>query len=357
MSKSSIRTNFYHQKPGNGRKSFIILRLDVRDGAKKTSKVNSESLDAVNAAYISGQKSLDACTVLVKEIIQGLYKELERTQPKIVHNSANRQLLDRFWEAEYEHRDLVDPSTAKNAFNRAIEAVGELSLYTATREELQKQVAKNVSGNAQRKVVTDLNLLLKFIKRDVKLRKNKKQRVEVAYLSLDDFKKTLKFINDVNIRYLAQAAFFTGCRIGELFAIKPQNVVGKFLLVQKQIDRGLDRRDTKNRTERKAFIVPEGLEALKNWSEVEKKSEYRNLKLSEIFKAACKKAFPNDESKWITFHDLRHSYAIHLLSKHVSLSLVSQSLGNSIPVCQEYYAGFVLSDESIESIASKFGSN
>ena len=32
------------------------------------------------------------------------------------------------------------------------------------------------------------------------------------------------------------------------------------------------------------------------------------------------------------------------------MSLVSQSLGNSLSVCQHYYVGFELTDESVEAI-------
>lgn len=354
MNKSETRTNFYHQKPGKGRKSFIILRLDVKNGIKKTKKVKSEALDAVNAAYLSGTKPLDTCTLLVKEIIQNLYTELERLHPKVVHNSANRVLFEKFWATEYQSRDLVDPTSAKNDFKRAIEAVGELSLYTATAADLQNKVAENVSGNAQRRVVTNLNALLEFIGRDIQLRKNKKKKAAVKHLSLKDFQKILSYIEDPDVRLLTESAFGCGGRTGELFAIRPERIRSAFVMLHTQIDRELEDRETKNRIERKAFIIPEFRKSLATWAAVENKEQYRNIKLAEVVKAACKKAFPTDSSKYITFHDLRHSYAIHLLSKEVTLDLVSQSLGNSIIVCQEYYAGFVLTDEGIESISRKF---
>lgn len=55
----------------------------------------------------------------------------------------------------------------------------------------------------------------------------------------------------------------------------------------------------------------------------------------------------------LRFHDLRHSYAIELLNHGVSLSLTAQALGNSVQVCQEYYAGFELSDEGLDVIRGK----
>ena len=100
-----------------------------------------------------------------------------KTKPKVVHNSANRDLLEKFWKDEYEHRDLVDFESSKNDFKRAIEVAGPLSLYSASREDLQKEIAKHAKGNKQRRVVSRLNTLLKYIQRNVKLRKDKKNQV------------------------------------------------------------------------------------------------------------------------------------------------------------------------------------
>ncbi|MCC7405816.1 MAG: hypothetical protein IT288_15555 [Bdellovibrionales bacterium] len=52
----------------------------------------------------------------------------------------------------------------------------------------------------------------------------------------------------------------------------------------------------------------------------------------------------------MTFHAIRHCYAIHLISRGVSMSLVAQLLGNSLSVCRRHYAGFELTTDSIEAI-------
>ena len=139
------------------------------------------------------------------------------------------------------------------------------------------------------------------------------------------------------------------CRTGELFAIIPKSIRSNIVLVQNQIDREGNKRDTKNRIVRKAFIIEAGRSKIIQWASLNK-TNYRNIKFSNVIRSACQKAFPDDKQKWVVFHDLRHSYAIHLLSKGISLSLVAQSLGNSVIVCQENYAGFSLADESIDAI-------
>lgn len=345
----STRVNFILKKPDAKRRSFSILKRTIKDNKTSYEKVENEAIDAITKAYQDETKPLETCILLAKEVLASLYKEIEKTKPKVVHNSANRDLLEKFWKDEYDHRDLIDFESSKNDFKRAIEAVGALSLYSATREQLQKEIAKHAKANKQRRLVTKLNALLKYIKRDVKLRKDRKHQEDVLHLSEPDFKKILPFIQDETIKLLAQVAFYTGCRTGECFAIVPNNIKSNILQVPFQIDREGNKRDTKNRISRRAFIIEAGRPKVKEWAALDK-SDYRGVRASQAVAMACQKAFPNDRSKWITFHDLRHSYAIHLLSKGVSLSLVAQSLGNSVVVCQQHYAGFTLADESIDAI-------
>jgi hypothetical protein len=47
------------------------------------------------------------------------------------------------------------------------------------------------------------------------------------------------------------------------------------------------------------------------------------------------------------FHDLRHSYAVYLIGKGMSLDWVAQSLGNSRDVCERFYKSHILQDDSI----------
>lgn len=344
------RVNFILKKPDQTRKSFSILKRTITENKSSYVKVKSEAIDAINKAF-KKDKPIGACIILAKEVIADLYKELNKTKPKIVHNSANRDLLEEFWKDEYEHRDLVDFESSKNDFKRAIEAVGAISLYSTTRENLQKEIAKHAKGNKQRRIVERLNTLLKFIGKDIKLRKDKKNHADVAYLPEADVLKMVKFIDDENIKLMAEVAFYTGARTGELFAISSQSVRANVVLIQNQIDREGNKRETKNRVVRKGFVIEAGRAKVKQWAALDK-SKFRNVKFSNVIKNACQKAFPDDKTKWIVFHDLRHSYAIYLLSKGISLSLVAQSLGNSVTVCQENYAGFSLADESIDSIES-----
>lgn len=342
--------SFFQKRPGNGRATFSILKRVKTDSDTKYSIVENKSLNSINASFLEKKITEAEARSLIREIVNELYKEISAPLMARNHNAKNEALFEEYWTREYADRDLVDEASIKNDFKRAIQAVGPLSIQSDSKEALQKQIKSSATGNKQRRVVSRINTLLSFCNRPFKLKKDKEIRTEVAKLSIADFKKVIKFVADPNHKLIFEVAFYTGLRVGEIFAIKPIQIKDTHIFVQTQIDRALNNRDTKTRRERKAYVIQDGMSSVKDWVKLADKNELRNVKLANILKEACKKAFPKDKAKWIKLHDLRHSYAIHLLSKGVSLSLVAQALGNSVVVCQKHYAGFTLSDEAIETI-------
>jgi hypothetical protein len=81
--------------------------------------VESEEIDAINHSYQNNLQNLTSCEIQAKEVIKNLYKIEARNRPQIVHNEENLKVLDHYWAAEYEHRDLVDHRSAKNDLKRA----------------------------------------------------------------------------------------------------------------------------------------------------------------------------------------------------------------------------------------------
>jgi integrase len=119
----------------------------------------------------------------------------------------------------------------------------------------------------------------------------------------------------------------------------------------------LTKKQTKTRRSRIAFVSLHGREYLRTWFSVpeHEKNKLRKSDLAKIFREACKRAFPDRPEKHLKFLDLRHSYAIHFIRNGASISLVAQSLGNSVSVCQEYYAGFSLTPETVIAMKNLVG--
>jgi integrase len=80
--------------------------------------------------------------------------------------------------------------------------------------------------------------------------------------------------------------------------------------------------------------------------------KYQN-KIAEITKDACIKAFPAHPEKWITFHDLRHSYATYLASRGNNITQVANAIGDTEKTAKEYYTGHLNTDDSVDAIARR----
>jgi site-specific recombinase XerD len=74
--------------------------------------------------------------------------------------------------------------------------------------------------------------------------------------------------------------------------------------------------------------------------------------LSELMRAA-EVALPG-RGRQLKFHDLRHSYAIHLLAIGMTMEDVARSIGDTIEVCEEFYAGFSHTPLSVQTMAGRY---
>ena len=353
--KELVRYSF--KGPGHGRKSFMVYEdIKVRGGKRSCTKVEDERIDAINRSLEIGAQTQEQCVILIKEVIKNLYKTDPRCRKRIhVHNSENWKVYDDYWEQVYSFRPLINEYTAQNELKKAIEVLGQLSIYSASREEIQNCIDKKYKGNTQRRIVARMNQILKFAGRDnIKLRKHPKEFINVSFINEDEFKKVISASETPIERALLNLCYYSGLRIGEAYALLPQDLLPNGTLrVTGQVDRKGVRRKTKTKKPRLAYIFPQGIEAFKYWTNAtpeERAKIDRDEASRELMKKYCKIAFPKDSAKHLTFHALRHCYAINLLNKGISMSLVAQSLGNTLSVCQQYYVGFVLTDDSIEAI-------
>lgn len=350
MHSKRLKKSYAIKPPRGRRRSFAIQEVD---GFKRRT-LEIPELDAVNKLLISGKLSLISAKKQVEDLRDSLYAKRDSEDPRLLFHSDNLQLLNRYWTEEYSDRDIVDLASMKADLRRAVESCGSLSMLTASKIDLGNQIAGYCEGNTkkQRRVISRINQLLKYVGRDFVLRKPKESRLDVAYLTDLEMLRVLAQCKDDNFGLLCQIAFWTGLRMGEIFALRPNNIRADYIIVESQIDDEGERRATKTRAVRRAWVASDKLELVREWVRLpeEIKIELRDVRHSTLFKRLCRKAYPKDKSKWVRFHDLRHSYAVGLINKGVPINLVAQSLGNSISVCEKYYSGFVLRDEGIDTI-------
>lgn len=325
---------YWKKPPKKPSQSWQILR---RERGKATAE-RHETLDAINLLWQAGKIDFNQAERRVKALVKALQQadKADLADQTLV----NRKLLEDYWETEYATRILIDPDSMKNDLERAIREIELLDLATVSRAELQAKVNKLLPANRkkQRRVVARLNQLLRSIGREIRLQAAKKPRSDIKYINEQTLHALLPKL-PTKTRLFVGAMFYTGARPGEMFKmfIKGPQVIH----IPFQLDRKKVERDTKTGQARDVLVEPRG------WSLVEefiKKRDTiarnaRHPKFKEIAKAVI--------------YDLRHSYAIHMLNKGLSISDVALLLGDSVGVCQENYLGFVAKPEGIEAMRRK----
>jgi integrase len=342
------------RKPARTHRAFRILKQWDENGRTKSVTVEDLRLDKLNIKYVAGKLTEAEVLNQIDLLLVDLYKQAEVRVFKPQGATENKRLVDQFFEEEYKHRVLVDKYASYQDYARAVDLVGDISLHTANEKQLQARIDERTMGNVekQRRIVRKITTLLLWLGRyDVKLRKHKPQRTVVKYITERELEKLLPVL-DPNLALMARMAFYTGCRMGELFGLEESSwVAERTIRVEGQIDRKGEYRDTKNRSTRLVYFLSENEEYFREWLRCKGQvPDTMRFNASAKIKAACRQVFPNSKNKHIKFHDLRHSYAIHLIQNGVNLTLVAQALGNTIKVTEKHYVGYTLTNETIEVI-------
>lgn len=343
--------------PSGQHKKFRIIKL-FKVGGTETIKLSE--LEKINSDFQNKLIKSDEARERIEILVDKLYAKDGIKKVETVVHPDNVQILNEYWKSEYVPRlkELEDPDTAKYELERAIEALGNCSLRKNSKSELQKTVNKNAQGNKQRRVVVKLNSLLKFIGRDFTLDAAEKEKRQIKYITLEDLPKLLEHLTDVedvsvdHIRTLHEVAFCTGVLVGEAFALDERSYTpaNDTIKVDAQIDKSGKKKETKVNS-RVTVALPEGKDAIYRWFQLRKKIPmHLRARISRYTKRAAMQAF-KDKSKHISFSDLRHSFAIHLLKKGVPISMVAECIGVAPAYAKETYGSFGLSGSAVEFIS------
>ena len=363
-------------KRGDGKRATFAIEKRVFDpGTWKYAcsespdldEVQKSTLKSINARFKDGKLDLEQARKEIEELVSSLYKG-DRAIQAVVFNQENRKVLEEYLEAVYpvtKRKKMSDFRSAKNESASAVEALGSVSLQSSSPAKIQDQVDKSCSGNSnkQRRVIFKLRGILNWLRpaeswKHLLTPDNKEHRL-VRHVSKTEFEDELvELLPSNRYKVLARVCFYLGCRIGEAMALTTGDLREKVqtVMIMKQITKeGHAKRTVKNKTKNKknriAYIFPQGIPALKEWFKIKDTFTTEDRRrAAEVMTAACVKAFTNEESKHMTWHDLRHCYAIRCLDSGMSISDVAKNIGDSILVCEEHYTGFITSDARMEKM-------
>ncbi len=321
MSKRNL--NYYLRiRPYRPEAFSIFKRVELPDGKTKNETIENKDLDAINLSYTSKKITLEEAKKSAKNILKRLKSEANLINPlDEVFNGENAKVLSRFLEDYFKRKKfLVDKDSARYKFERAIRSLGKLSIQSATDDEiLNKMLSLPEKSTVIRERINKINSILKYLQRDMVLGLPPEDTEEVKYLTEDELKKVVIQLNDSILKDLCLLSFYSGLRIGEAFAINYNSLrVDNTIYVDAQIDKNGKRRLPKNRKKRSAFLIDIAIPNFKSWTKAIPEINLTRNKINKRFKSACRAVF-KDKSKHLKWHDLRHSYAIYLLSKGVPI--------------------------------------
>jgi integrase len=330
-------------------------------------RVKHATLDAINEKYLSKELDWEQARKNVEEVVESLYVA-DGAYSAVTYNSHNLELLQKYLDAQYpeaRRNKLSDFGSAKSECSRAIEALGTLSLMSATQKQIQDQVDAFCKGdsNKQRRIVFKLRSILAWARPHdhLVLVPDREEQPMVRYLTEAEFLKVRAHLPDEVHKVLADVCFYVGCRVGEAaaFTLSDLREARNTVFINKQVvldehDTGKIKPRTKNKKIREAFICPEGVKSFKRWVEIKKSlsSTQRNY-LGETLKAACQAVYPSQDDKHLVWHDLRHCYAIRLLDKGLTIDYVAKMIGDSAKVAEKHYVGFIVSEPGMDLVRLK----
>jgi integrase len=307
-------------------------------------------VNQVNKLYKAGV--LDAVEAIrqLDELIQATYRK-EKNVAKILRRQRlsddNEKVFQCFWHDVYADKYLEDEKSAYNDYLRAFKLLKDVSIVTGDKKAIRTVLQTNASGVAQhRRAVDRLNEILKYLKRDIRIEKPKAPIQKISHVNEAELGQILSKTPDVNLRSLIATLFATGMRLGEAIAVEPSDLFDGKIAVNKQVKRkakgqSLDDRLKLPKREKTghAVIVSSMREHVDRWVKVQDKEAYREV-VGDHLRAVTRELWPNNKVKHVTPHDLRHSHAIHLLSKGASFTLIALNLRNRVEVVQKHYAGY-----------------
>ena len=193
-------------------------------------------------------------------------------------------------------------------------------------------IVKNISASYQRQIVGALKLFYKEVYgRAIPFEYLKVQRHEKklpVVLSKEEVRRIIDRIDNLKHKAIISLLYGSGLRIGELLALRKNDIDSERMLIHVK--------GAKGKKDRYTVLSQKVLDILRSYYlqfkpsdyliEGQKGGKYSSESSSQVFKRALKK---DKIDKDATLHTLRHSFATHLLEDGVGIAHIQKLLGHS----------------------------
>nr|WP_315190796.1 site-specific tyrosine recombinase/integron integrase [uncultured Flavobacterium sp.] len=214
----------------------------------------------------------------------------------------------------------------------------------------------NLSASYQNQIVNAIKLFFQTIQETKmmvdKIHRPKRAKLLPNVLSKEEIKLILNAHSNIKHKTMLSLIYSCGLRRSELLNLKPADIDSKRGIVII--------RQAKGKKDRIAPLSPKILEMLREYYVISKPKtwlfegqnigeHYSEQSLQSVLKQALQKV---GNTKPVTLHWLRHSYATHLLENGTDLRYIQELLGHSSSKTTEIYTH--VSTKSIQQIKSPF---
>lgn len=340
-----LRMRYFILSPDKTHKRFRVTCYRTEDAKRVTVPLTDsmrKDVLSINEQMLKGVVSAFEAKTLLNELIDTQYRKLE-VKDMVIRRSnlseANQHAFKAFWQAHYATKHLQDDKSPRYDLQAALRLIEPYSIQVATQVELQAALAKSCSNVKQVvRASNRINQILTYLNRDFRLSKPKPGLTKIRHVNLPQFLALhAKLVGPA--KDLAMVLFAAGLRIGEAIALEPTDFFKGTIHVAKQLPRDGKLRAPKRGKVGRVQVLKVGHAACVRWCAVADKVPVRQDLVTQLRRLGK-----------ITPHDLRHSHAIHWLSKGASLKLVANNLRNRQDVCEMYYAGYEHTDDTLEGL-------
>lgn len=350
MSEQPKKT-YWFKRPDKKRRSFALY-AKLTTGVRSSDPAPHPEVEEINAEYKSGRLSLSDATLRMTLLREKLNRAERASFIPDMKNAGNIDLFNKYWEENYAAKRNRGKQSHWYAFQHVLQNLGTVSILGDPATVLRCIEENNPSRNEQRRYLSKVNTLRKeHGKKPIPL--PDRASYPCRYLTEPEFLKVLPHVKVEKYRELFQVLFYTGVRTGEALTITPDTVSDRRINITGQVVRENTFETRKNSDDfdgYEAIALPNGEEALKAWARRTDKSINRT-NTARVLKRACKKVFPNDPSKWLTAHDLRHCFCVYMLTvKRYNDTTVAKLIGDTPEMVRKHYGRFIRNSDFINGI-------
>ncbi len=201
--------------------------------------------------------------------------------------------------------------------------------------------------------------------KDVKMPKRKDNKEPRQIWTEADFDRFIAAVDNIKYKAIFTTLFYSGCRVGELQALRGDDYDGQQLYIHGTFTRktmdGTPYRitETKNYKSRRVPLPNKAIETLNEWVEYKKAKDITNTFLfgttDAISQHAIQRTFENgiekSAVKKIRIHDLRHSYVSLLMSKGANFGVIAALIGDTLEQVVKTYAHHT--DDDMQKVVSQ----